>query len=87
MKSLGRLTGLSLFLFFLFFKVSSVPFFFEIYKRAMWQTLCHLQTQILVTTMVTEKIRVACLLPKKHNFRAILTQKQLKDTYKSFHQL
>jgi hypothetical protein len=61
-----------------------VPFlFFEKYKRAMWQTMCHLQTQILVTTMVTEKIRVACLLPKKHNFQAILTQ----NTYKPFHQL
>jgi len=55
-----------------------VPFFFEKYKPAMWQTMCHLQTQILVTTMVTEKIRVACLLPKKHNLQAILTQKHLQ---------
>jgi hypothetical protein len=53
----------------------------------MWQTMYHLQTQILVITMVIEKIRVACLLPKKHNFQAILTQKQLKNTYKPFHQL
>jgi len=44
----------------------------------MWQTMCHLQTQILVTTMVTEKIKVACLLPKKHTFQAIVTQKHLQ---------
>jgi hypothetical protein len=64
-----------------------VPFFKKKYKQAMWQTMYHLQTQILVITMVIEKIRVACLLPKKHNFQAILTQKQLKNTYKPFHQL
>jgi hypothetical protein len=28
--------------------------------------------------MVTEKIRVACFLPKKHTFQAIVTQKHLQ---------